>query len=391
LLPGNGFSVEAAAAALSIDVRAARRALDELVDMSLLEDRAGGDYRFHELVRVHAIDQALREDSEDDRAEAVRNVLHWYLYVANLANRVVMPARRVLAHNFGRQVPDFALPPGIDHHATAMAWLADRHTTLMAATHDAAKFGWAQLAYHLSDALQPLFILHKHQRSALEIGEVALRAAETWDNVAAETSARKRLGRTYAQLGHTDRARHHATELLRQARARHDRRAEASALKNLALLDAAGENPQRAVERFAQVIGILRVLDKRRGEGLARIELADVLVRLNDTEGAIAQLRQAQDILSAVNPPDPYNAARATSRLGQAHLRRRDFGLARQLLQEAVAVLAYHDAGQERGQAHRALAELSRQTGDDDGARRHDEAAARVLDADEPSPEADEG
>jgi tetratricopeptide (TPR) repeat protein len=301
----------------------------------------------------------------------------------------VLPGRRVLAYDFGRPAPDFALPPGIDHHATALAWLADHRANLTAATHDAAKFGWARLAYHLSDALQPLFILHRHQRGALEIGEVALRAAEAWGNVAAETSARKRLGRTYAQLGHTDLALHHATELLRGARSRHDRRAEASALKNLALLYAASGDLADAVETFAQVLAILRALDKRRGEGLARIELADVLVRLDNTEAAIAQLRQAREVLSALSPPDPYNAARATSRLGQALLRRQDFDLARVLLEEAVAVLADHDAGQERGQTHRALAELSRLTGDDDGARRHTEAADSVLDADDP-PDADD-
>ncbi|HEX9337121.1 MAG TPA: tetratricopeptide repeat protein [Pseudonocardiaceae bacterium] len=389
LQPGKVFSVEAAAAALGTDIRTTRRALDDLIDASLLEELVDGDYQFHDLVRVHALDQALRHDSDEDRATAVLNVLHWYLFAANAANRVVMPARRVLAYEFGQPLPEFVLPPGIDHHATAMGWLAGHRANLVAATHDAAKYGWARLAYHLSDALQPLFILHRHQRTSLEIGEVALSAAETWGNSAAETSARKRLGRTYAQLGHVDRAQHHATELLRRARAQHDRRAEASALKNMALLFAATGQPARAVETFDQVITILHALNKRRGEGLARIELADVLVTLDDTDAAINQLHQARDILSALSPPDAHNAARATSRLGQAHLRAHEFELARGFLQEAIIVLAAQDAGGERGKAHRALAELSRQTGDDDGARRHDEAADVLLNFDEPPPDAD--
>jgi tetratricopeptide (TPR) repeat protein len=389
LHPGKVFSAEAAAAALGNDIRTTRRALDDLIDASLLEELVDGDFRFHDLVRVHALDQALSYDSDDDRATAVRNALHWYLFVAQSANRVVMPARRVLVYEFGHPTPEFTLPPGIEHHATALSWLAGHRTNLVAATHDAAKFGWARLAYHLSDALQPLFILHRHQRSSLEIGEVAVSAAENWGDTAAENSARKRLGRTYTQLGHIDRAQHHATELLRRARAQHDRRAEASALKNMALLLAATGQLARAVATFDQVLTILRALNKRRGEGLARIELADVLLRLDDAEAAIRQSRQARDLLSTLSPPDPYNAARATSRLGQAYLRARDFAAARGFLHEAIVVLAAQDAAGERGQAHRALAELGRQTGDDDSARQHDEAADMLLTVEEPPPDTD--
>ncbi len=390
LHPGKAFSVEAAAVAIGADPRAARRALDELVDASLLEDFVGGEYRFHDLVRVHALDQALSHDSDEDRAAVVRNVLHWYLFAAQAANRVVMPARRVLTYEFGRSVHEFQLPAGIDHQVTAMGWLANHRANLVAATQDAAKFGWPELAYHLADALQPLFILHRYQRSSLEIGEVALRAAEAWGNSAAEASARKRLGRTYAQLGHFDRAQYHATELLRRARARHDRRAEASALKNTALLLAATGQLQEAVATFDQVIAILRALNKRRGEGLARIELADVLMRLDHTDAAISQSRQAGDILSALEPPDPYHTARAMSRLGQAYLGAGNLELARGLLQEAITVLAAQDAGPERGRAHRALATLSRRAGDEEGARRHDETADALLGADEPAPDADD-
>ena len=384
LLPGKVFGVEAAAAALETDVRAARRALDELIDASLLEENIDGEYRFHDLVRVHALDQALAHDSDDERATKVRNVLCWYLFAAQAANRVVMPARRVLAYDFGQSHRDFVVPPGIDDYATALGWLAGHRANLVAATRDAAKYDWSELAYQLADVLQPLFILHRHQRSSLEIGEVALRAAEAWGDNAAQTSARKRLGRTYLQLGHVDRARYHADELLRRARAQRDRRAEASALKNLALLHTATGELTESIALFGQVINILHTLNKRRDEGLARIELADVHLAHADAAAAIEEANRARDILSALSPRDPYNAARATSRLGQAYLLAENLTPARRFLQEAISVLAAQDAGHERGRTHRALAELSRQTGDGDGARQHNEAADMLLGADEP-------
>lgn len=385
LQPGKTFGVEAVAAALGSDVRKTQRAFDELIDASLLEELVDGDYRLHDLVRVHALDQALAHDSDEDRAAVVRNVLHWHLFAAQAANQVVMPARRVLTYDFAGPVHEFTLPLGIDDHTAALAWLADHRASLVAATNDAAKHGWAELAYHLSDALRPLFILHRHERDSLEVGEVALRAAEDWGNDAAQTSARKRLGRTYLHLGHLNRARYHATELLRRARAHHDRRAEASALKNLAQLHAASADPARAVATFEQVIGILAALHKRRDEALARIELADVHLAQGNATAAMAESRQSRDILSSLVPSDPYNTARATSRLGQACLMAQDGERAREFLEAALSVLAAQDAGHERGQAHRALAQLCRRTGDDDGARSHDATADVLLAADEPS------
>jgi tetratricopeptide (TPR) repeat protein len=365
LQPGKTFGIEVVAAGLGTDIRTTRRAFDELIDASLLEELVDGDYRLHDLVRVHALDQALAEDSDEERSTTVLNVLRWYLFAAQAANRAVMPARRVLTYDIARPVPEFTLPPGIDDHTTALAWLADHRAGLVAATHDAAKYGWAELAYHLSDVLRPLFILHHHERDSLEIGEAALRAAEEWGNTAAQTSAQKRLGRTYLHLGRLDRARYHATELLRRAQAHHDRRAEASALKNLAQLHAANGDPEHAAATFEQVIAILLALHKGRDEALARIELADVHLAQANTEAAMAQTRRARDTLLVLSPPDPYNAARATSRLGQAYLLADDLGPAQEFLQQAISVLAAQEAGRERGQAHRALAELGRRTGDD--------------------------
>jgi hypothetical protein len=133
------------------------------------------------------------------------------------------------------------------------------------------------------------------------------------------------------------------------------------------------------------VINILHALNKRRDEGLARIELADVHLAHADAAAAIDESRRARDILSALSPPDPYNAARASSRLGQAYLPAENLVLARSFLQEAISVLAAQDARQERGRTHRSLAELGRRAGDNDSTQEHNEAADLLLGTDEPA------
>jgi hypothetical protein len=45
----------------------------------LLDDAAGGQYRFHDLTRLHAREMAEREESESARAEAIRRLLDWFL------------------------------------------------------------------------------------------------------------------------------------------------------------------------------------------------------------------------------------------------------------------------------------------------------------------------
>ena len=374
LHPGRAFGVPAVAAAVRTDVRTARRALDDLVDASLLEELDHDRYRLHELVRLHAQQQALAEDG-DDHTATVRRTLEWYLFAAQAAGRAVMPARRVLGYAFRTDATEFAPPMGVIDHAAALAWLERNRQNLVTATNDAAKREWAELAYHLGDALQPLFILHNHQREIVEVGEVALRAAEAWGSRPAEYSMRKRLARAYAQLGHFDHAERHATTLLHRARAGRDRRAEASALQTIALAHVATGRPADAVGVFRETLPILRMLGKRRGEGLVLIELGSTLVGLGATDEAVAELLSATRILSGLDPPDPFNTARASVALGRAYLAVARYDEARDLLQDAIATLADQHADHERAAAHDALAELSRRIGDDDGARRHGDAA----------------
>jgi hypothetical protein len=376
LHPGRSFTAQAIAAAVGADVRTARRALDDLVDASLAEELDLDRYRLHDLVRLHAQHKAL--ESGQDHTAAVLRTLEWYLFAAQAAGRTVMPARRVLGYDFLSDASDFAVPTGINEHVAALDWLEFNRPNLATAVQDAAKHEWPELAYRIADALQPVFLLHGHPRMAVEVGEVALRAAEAWGDPAAENSMRKRLARTYLQLGHLDHAERHATTLMHRARTRRDRRAEASALKTIALAHVSAGRLAEAASLFQETLALLRVLGKRRGEGLLLIELGTTLTRIGDVEGAIGQLTRAKETLDSLDPPDPYNAARAAAALGWAYLAAARHQEAGEVLEVATAVLADQRANEERANAHDALAELARRVGDEEGASRHSETAAAL-------------
>jgi tetratricopeptide (TPR) repeat protein len=379
LQPTNTFGAEPVAVALRAEVRAVRRSLDELVDASLLGEVADDSYRVHGLVRVHASDLALAQDSEDTRTTIIRRTLEWYLRAAQTASRAAMPARRVLSHTFDLADVAYPLPPNLDERAPALNWLEQQRANLLAATRDAAKRDWPMLTFHLADALQPLFLLHNHARDALQIGEIALSAVEALDDQRASNSVRKRLARTYGSLGYFDRAEHHTTELLARTRTTGDRRGEASALKSLAMLRATQGKREPALAAFQQSLDLLRALGRHRGEGLLLIEYGAALVEFGDVDAAIGHLRQASGILSALNPPDAYNVARAEATLGRAWIDAGDYDAAGELLHRSLTVLAEHGSNRERAGVHRSLADLARYLGNEDGARRHDATAAALL------------
>ena len=72
--PGLDFGLPGAAAAIGCDVRDAERLLEELVDVALLETPAAGTYRFHDLLRVFAREQAAGH-AESERRRALERIL----------------------------------------------------------------------------------------------------------------------------------------------------------------------------------------------------------------------------------------------------------------------------------------------------------------------------
>ncbi|WP_158885525.1 ATP-binding protein [Amycolatopsis anabasis] len=379
LHPGGTFRVEVVAAMVRAAPRPTRDALEELVDASLLEELDEGRYRFHDLIRVHALEQALADEDEETRTATIHRAVTWYLFAAQAADRAVMPARRVLTHDFGAAA-EFPLPADLDQHSAALGWLEAERPNLIAATREAMQRDWFLVAYHLADALQPLFILHRHGQDAIEIGELALNAARQLDDPVAEKRVRKRLARVYTALGQTDRAERHISDLLLLSQERGDRRGEASALKSRGLLFAEAGRFAEAARVLARTVDILRGLGKRRGEALALINLGETLVRLGEHESAVVELGRARELLTSLHVPDPYNEARAARALGQAHLAGGNLEAADELLRHALVVFADQGADHERGRTHRALADLCERTGKPEESRQHAEAAGTFLD-----------
>ena len=361
--PGVRFGPEVIAAATGTP---AEQLIEELVDASLVEEVADGRYRLHDLVRVHARDQA----DHVERTEFLRRIVGWYLHATRAAAALVMPARAVLTAD-----TDGTLPDGLDDLASALAWLETNRPTLIEVIRAAVDAQHFDEAYLLADALQTLFIVHRHDRDVVTVGEAVL---ERLDDPVAVTRMRKRVARAYAVLGDEQRALAHATDLLSTARHRHDRRGEANALRSLALLHARFDQRTTAVAEYEAALVILRDLGQDRARALSLVDLGLTLLELDRCADAADRLTEARHAFGQLDAPDEFNEARADAALGAALAGTGSLAPARRLLADALRRFTAQHADHETARTHRWLADLARRVGDEEAAREHTEAAARL-------------
>ncbi|MGW2014754.1 helix-turn-helix domain-containing protein [Streptomyces sp. NPDC001927] len=91
VVPGRDFDAALTAVAGGMPIVDAWDALDELVDLGLLQDSGEGLYRFHDLVRLFARDRLQAEDSASGQEELTERVTSWLLRMATMSGRWFEP------------------------------------------------------------------------------------------------------------------------------------------------------------------------------------------------------------------------------------------------------------------------------------------------------------
>ncbi|MBB5858146.1 ATP-binding protein [Amycolatopsis umgeniensis] len=87
LHPGPDLSLAAAAALAELPPAETRPLLAALANAHLIEPAAGGRYRFHDLLRAYAADQARGHDTDEDRYRALESMLTFYVHTVGTADR----------------------------------------------------------------------------------------------------------------------------------------------------------------------------------------------------------------------------------------------------------------------------------------------------------------
>jgi tetratricopeptide (TPR) repeat protein len=374
LFPGAAFDSGVAAATGAVPRSDARHLLGVLADANLIDDAAGGRYRFHDLTRLHAREMAERDETAEDRNITVRRMLDWFLTVVTNAAGAARPYRQL-------QPRDVRYPPAepirFSGPAHALDWLDHELPTLVAAIRLAADNGLYALAWQLADVMWPVFLYRGHAIERLDVDEIGLAAARACGDRAGEAKMLNRKGMGLQDVGRLDEAAEHFRHALTIWQELRDEYRVAGSLRRLGHVSAGLRHFGEAVDLLRRALGIYRSLGQTRQIALTLSDLGAALISAHRAPEAITALQEAEHLLGEAS--DPLSEARTRKRLGTAQEHIGDFATAAENMRRALEVM--RDIDSQRGQADvlESLGDLAERTSQLAEARRCYEEALAIF------------
>ncbi|GIL27084.1 hypothetical protein NUM_23380 [Actinocatenispora comari] len=305
LHPGPDFDAAAAAALVDESPAGIGALLTVLTGGHLLEERAGGRYDLHELLRSYAAELCRRDDPEPARRAAQGRLLDHYLRTAAAADHRLDPYG-------GSPVPADADRFG--ELADAMRWLAAERTNLLAVARSAAARGEDDRVCRLSETLwRYLHQVAAHEDAVVLHGE-ALAAARRLGDRGREATALTLLGTARHRLGDNEQALALLERALALGAELDDPMIGARALDYLGLVRASVGDLPGAVEAHQQALDRYRRIGHRAGEAQTVNNLGLVCWRSDRSEEALRHFTRARELARAVG--DAATEAGSTNNIG---------------------------------------------------------------------------
>lgn len=333
LHPGPEFGAPAASALIGTDPATTRRLLQTLTSGHLLQEPGHHRYRFHDLVRLYAVERAATEDSLQDQDAARRRVLVWYLNTADAAGKALVPDRR----RAGPEPPEPGITPfTFATRGKALAWCEAERVNLAAAARQAADDGLPTIAWKLPMALWDFFYLRKHWSDWISTHQLGLHAAQQANDPNGWAWIQTSIANAYWEVRRYPEALDAAQHALRIWRELGDTWCEGIALHLLAcayqglqrfsegvdhyrqalILHNEARNlwgagwtltslaaAYRELGRFSEALDtaqeakeVWQKLGDRHGEGIALNNLGDICRKLGQTEDAVRHFQQALEV-----------------------------------------------------------------------------------------------
>lgn len=330
--PGPDISAPAAAALLGVVPNHARALLGELARRHLIEETSRGRYRFHDLIRCFAAEQAAGL-SQDQLAGAARRLVHWYVHTADAADAIVDPRRPRIPLD----PPEQAIQPlRFGSYAEALRWCDAERENVLAVTRHAADSGQHAQAWQLPAALFGYFYLRRPRTTWLAATQIGLASACRTADPLGQAATLTSLGIAYRELRQAEAAIDHLTQALPLMQAIRHRDGEAIVLVILGAAHRDLNRNDQATDHLHEALAIWRETGDRWGEAITRQYLGETQIGMGQFRQAITELRQALRIRRDIG--DKYGAAWARHDLAAAHQHLGDFGTAISHLHHALAI-----------------------------------------------------
>jgi tetratricopeptide (TPR) repeat protein len=364
LHPGRRPGLPVIAAALDASPSGVAPALDELVEKSLADETPDERYQLHDLILLHAQQQAR---SDPDLEAMADRIAEWYLSGTRAADLLLTPYRRRPPERFSYLSPSAVSFTGRDE---ALAWLEAERTNLVAAVVTNATRA-PEIAWRIAYGMWPLFHYGGHHHDRLTVDRVGVDCARQLGNRDFEARMLRRAGFAHFDLGELTEAEQLFQESLDLCQDLNDQHGIAAAVEGLGQVALGQGRHTLATDLFTRQLAHYEELGERRRAALATLNLGIVDNVAGRPVQAARHVRRAREMLTALGNLDPFNTARAGIELGKALTGTGEHAAAAQELDRALHDMRQLGSVRGQAQAHHALAVLAIATGKSDNAQAH--------------------
>jgi tetratricopeptide (TPR) repeat protein len=319
--PGPDISRPAAASLAGISREAARVALGELTQASLVTEPVPGRLAFHDLLRAYATERAQAEDSPQARDAATDRMLDHYLHTAHAAMLVSVPYR----HPLTLAPPTRGTTPEhITSESQAMAWFDANYQVLLAVIALAADSGHNVHAWQLPWIMGDYFRYMGHWRDWVATHHSALVAAQHLGDPLALARSHDGLAVAYVQLGRLEEAQAHLTRALDFCRIAGDRHGQALAHALFAELLALQQRWHQELSEASMALELYRAIGSKAGEAWGLNQVGWAHAQLGDYHKALTLCQQALELHREVGSQRGVGITLHTMGYAQHHLGQHD-------------------------------------------------------------------
>lgn len=345
LHPGPRFTAGAAAALAGLPEHDARRLLDRLVQAHLVQQVGARYYRFHDLLRVYAAEEANAERWRDERQAAVSRLTHWYLYAANAASWTLTPARD--HHIDLGPAPDGVEPLRFATFDEAYIWCASEMPSITGVARLALDHGLYEVGWRLPVELFDYHLLGRPWQTWISSHEVAIESAKAGGDLSGLAWSAINLAEAHRRRGDLDRARDLFGQAVEISEEIGENPSLGWALVGLGNIAHEREDYAEAVRLAEQSVEVNARIGYQLGEATARVHLGRAYRDLGERDLALDHGLRAFDAYA--KDADQHGMGFALVPLARTCRRFGDPGQALGYCEQALT--AYRNCGDVWGQA----------------------------------------
>ena len=314
LHPGPDISVAAAASLAAVDAGPAGAALGRLAAAHLIDERPGGRYGFHDLLRAYAVERAAEQEAEPDRREATRRLLDHHLHTATAAFLVLRPGW--LALDLDEPAAGVTLGAFSDTD-TAQAWYDVEYPTLSGVMARACDAGFDDHAWRILWTWAAFLDNHGYAAELAGLSAMALSAAERAGDRLGQAFAHRWLGDAFVWKGSYPDALDHLGRALALYEDLGDSGRQGNTHRVISVVLQRCDDYAASLAHEHQALELYRAGGSAAGEAWALNGIGWCHALLKDYERALTYCRQALDLADRLGATD-CSAATLDS-LGYAH------------------------------------------------------------------------